>query len=96
MGWNSAPACAAISRASGSFVVVGVVEGESEGANGFGMVARGEAEHGAGVEPAAEVAADRHVGAQADADGLLEGVAEFGGVVGVGALRRGMVGGGDS
>ena len=75
------------------FVVVSVVEGEGEGANRFGVMFCGEAEDGAGVEASAEIATDGNIGAQTDADGFFEDVAELGGVVGVGALRGGVIGG---
>ena len=50
--------------------------------------ARRQAQHGAGVDPAAEIAADRHVGPQAQADRLVQRVPEPLGVLGVGAIGR--------
>ena len=70
-------------------VVLCTVEGEGEGADGFRVMFRREAEDGAGVEAAAEIAADGDIGAKTKPHGFLEDVAKFGGVVGIGALRRG-------
>ena len=47
---------------------------------------RRQAQHGAGVDPATEIAADRHVGPEAQAYRLVEGVPEPLGVLGVGAI----------
>ena len=76
-----------------SFLVIfGAVEGQGEGANRFAVMSRRQAEDRTGVEPAAEVAADRNVGAQTDANRLFQREAELRGVVGIGtlgvALRR--------
>ena len=76
----------------GPLVVVGPVEGQREGPDRLGQVRRGQTQHGAGVEPAAEVAADRHVGAKAEPDRLVQGVAEPLGVLGVGADLPGVIG----
>jgi hypothetical protein len=50
------------------------------------MVLCGEAEHGAGVESAAEIATDRDVSAEAQANGFFEYVAKLRAVIGVGTL----------
>ena len=78
MGWNSAPALRGHLAAHRSFVVVGAVEGQREGADRIAMMARGEAEHGAGIEAAAEIAADRHIGAQPEANRLFQRVPKLG------------------
>ena len=58
------------------FVVFGPIEGEREGADRIGMMPGGEAEDRAGVESAAQIAADRHVRAQAHAHSFLEHLGE--------------------
>ena len=73
-------------------VVVGVVEGEGEGANRFGMMSRRQAEDRTGVEPATEVTTHRNVGAQTDANRFLQRLTKLGGVVRIGTRRRGPVG----
>src|SRR5215475_963380 len=65
-------------------VVLGPVEGQSEGSDGVRAVPSGKSEHRAGIEPATEIASDGNVGAQANADGLLQSLAKLRGVVGVG------------
>ena len=55
-----------------ALVVVRPVEGQREGPDRAGQVLRGEADHRAGVQPAAEVAADRNVGPQPQAHRLVE------------------------
>ena len=79
-----------------ALVVVGAVEGQREGADRIAAVARREAQHGAGVDAAAQVAADRHVGAQPQAHRLVERVPERLGVLGVGTRRPRCVGRADS
>ena len=71
-----------------AFVVFGAIEGEGEGANRIGMMLCGEAEDGAGVQAAAEIATDGNISAQAEPDGFFEDLAELVGVVGV--ERRGI------
>ena len=73
-------------------VVVGPVEGQREGPDRIAAVRRRQAQHGAGVDPAAEVAADRHVGPEAQPDRLVQRVPEPLGVLGVGADRPVVVG----
>ena len=73
-------------------VVVGVVEGQGEGTNRFGMMSRRQAEDRTGVEPATEVTTHRNVGAQTDANRFLQRLTKLGGVVGIGTRRRGPVG----
>ena len=69
-----------------------MVEAKREGANWVGMMSRRQPENRTGVEPAAEVAADRNVGAQANAHGLLQREAELLRPFCIGALRHGDVG----
>src|SRR6266550_1560254 len=73
-------------------VVIGVVEGQGEGANRYGMMPRRQAENRTGVEAATEVTTHRNVGPQTDAYRLLQRTAKLGGVVGIGVLRHGTVG----
>ena len=54
------------------------------------MVPRRKAQHRAGIQPATQIDAHRHVGAQPDAHRLFQIVAEFGGIIGVGPLRCGI------
>src|SRR5262249_2557304 len=71
--------------------VLSPVEAEREGANGVGVVSRRHPQHRTGVEPAAQIAANRNVGAEADAHGLFQHRAQFGGPVGITALRWGVI-----
>ena len=56
------------------FVVLGHVEAEREGLDRVGVMPGGDAQQRAAIEPAAEIAAHRHVGPQADAHGFVERV----------------------
>ena len=56
------------------------------------MMSRRQAEDRTGVEAAAQITADRNVGAQADANRLLQCETELGRPVGIGTPRCGMVG----
>ena len=73
----------------GPLVVAGPVEGQCEGPDRIASVRRRQAQHGAGVDPTAEIAADRHVGPEAQADRLVQVVPEPLGVLGVGADQSG-------
>ena len=59
------------------FVVVGPIEGQRERPDRIGMMPGGQSDHGAGIEPAAQIAADRHVRAQPQTDRLLERMAKL-------------------
>ena len=74
------------------FVIFGPIEGEGEGANWCAVMPRGQAEDRRGIEPATQIAADRNVGAQANANGLVKHETELGGPVSVRPVRRGSVG----
>ena len=76
MRQNSAPERCACSRARSRFVVVGVIERQRERAERPRRQARREAEHGARIDAAAQIAGDRHVGAQPQPDRFLERVLE--------------------
>ena len=55
-----------------TLVIVFMIEAQREGADRIGPVTRGETQHGAGIDTAAEIATDRHVRTQAHFDGIVE------------------------
>jgi hypothetical protein len=75
-----------------ALVIVAAVKGQGEGTDRLAMVPCRKAEHRAGIETAAQIAADRNIGPEAQADRLLERVPELGRVIGVGALRPRRIG----
>ena len=79
-----------------SLVIFGAVEGQREGADRFAVMSCRQAEDRTGVESAAQVTADRNVGAQANANRLFQRETELRRPVGIGTLRCGMVGAADS
>ena len=62
-------------------IVVSAIEGQSEGPNGIATMERREAEHGARIEAAAEIAADGDIGTQTKTNCFVKRVTKFGGVV---------------
>ena len=76
----------------GPLVVAGPVKGQGEGPDRIAAVRRRQAQHGAGVDSTAEIAADRHIGPEAQADRLVQDVPESLRVLGVGANRSVLVG----
>src|SRR5262249_41482329 len=68
-------------------IVVAPVEGERERPNGVWAMLCRKAQHGARVEPAAQVARDRHIRAQAKAHRFVEHMTELGYILSIRTLR---------
>ena len=70
-------------------VVLRPVEAQGERSDRIRSMPGRQSQHGARVEPAAQVAADRHVGAEPEADRLVERPPELFGMLGIRPRRSG-------